>query len=81
MLYLLGYTTNTKCSKWPKEVCNVTKKKVKKYTPITACTKEPRQLCAPAGRHEQIVIFLANDWSVITNPVFSLVDSDNFHDL
>merc|ERR1712198_516615 len=44
-----GYTTNTKCSKWPKEVCNVTKKKVKKYPPITACTKEPRQLCAPAG--------------------------------
>merc|ERR1712021_260656 len=26
-----GYTTNTKCSKWPKEVCTVTKKPVKKY--------------------------------------------------
>merc|ERR1712234_81077 len=37
-----GYTTNTKCSKWPKEVCNVSKKNVKKYTPITGCTKEPR---------------------------------------
>merc|ERR1711928_95303 len=34
---------------WPKEVCNVSKKNVKKYTPITACTKEPRELCAPAG--------------------------------
>ena len=45
-----GYTTNTKCSKWPKEVCNVSKKQVKKYTPITGCTKEPRELCAPAGR-------------------------------
>jgi len=44
-----GYTTNTKCSKWPKEVCSVTKKPVKKYTPITGCTKEPRELCAPAG--------------------------------
>merc|ERR1712201_64805 len=28
-----GYTTNTKCSKWPKEVCAVSKKPVKKYTP------------------------------------------------
>merc|ERR1712002_705095 len=44
-----GYTTFTKCSKWPREVCSVEKKKVKKYTPITGCTKEPRELCAPAG--------------------------------
>jgi len=44
-----GYTTFTKCSKWPREVCNVAKKNVKKYTPITGCTKEPRELCAPAG--------------------------------
>merc|ERR1712228_1171228 len=33
-----GYTTNTKCSKWPKEVCTVSKKPVKKFTPITGCT-------------------------------------------
>jgi len=44
-----GYTTSTKCSKWPKEVCNVSKKQVKKYTPVTGCNKEPRELCAPAG--------------------------------
>merc|ERR1712179_351749 len=44
-----GYTTNTKCSKWPKEVCSVSKQAVKKFTPITGCTKEPRELCAPAG--------------------------------
>merc|ERR1711910_169966 len=44
-----GYTTSTKCSKWPREVCSVSKKNVKKYTPITGCTKEPRELCAPAG--------------------------------
>merc|ERR1712240_923481 len=44
-----GYTTETKCTKWPREVCSVTKKNVKKYTPITGCTKEPRELCAPAG--------------------------------
>merc|ERR1712226_1221188 len=44
-----GYTTFTKCSKWPREVCSVAKKSVKKYTPITGCTKEPRELCAPAG--------------------------------
>ena len=44
-----GYTTNTRCSKWPREVCSVSKKQVKKFTPITACTKEPREVCAPAG--------------------------------
>merc|ERR1739847_235979 len=44
-----GWTTFTKCSKWPREVCSVEKKKVKKYTPITGCTKEPREICAPAG--------------------------------
>ena len=44
-----GYTTNTKCSTWPREVCSVSKKNVKKYKPITGCTKEPRELCAPAG--------------------------------
>jgi len=44
-----GYTTNTKCSKFPREACRVSKKNVKKYTPITGCTKEPRELCAPAG--------------------------------
>merc|ERR1711990_1180272 len=42
-----GYTTNTKCSKWPREVCSVTRKAVKKFTPITGCTKEPIELCAP----------------------------------
>ena len=44
-----GYTTNTKCSKWPREVCSVSRKSVKKFSPITGCTKEPREICAPAG--------------------------------
>eukprot|EP00092_Neocalanus_flemingeri_P039559 GFUD01043075.1.p1 GENE.GFUD01043075.1~~GFUD01043075.1.p1 ORF type:complete len:357 (+),score=115.63 GFUD01043075.1:146-1216(+) len=44
-----GYTSSTKCAKWPKEVCSVSKKQVKKYTPVTGCNKEPRELCAPAG--------------------------------
>ena len=44
-----GYTTITKCSMGPKEVCSVSKKPVKKYTLVTGCTKEPRELCAPAG--------------------------------
>jgi len=44
-----GYTSFTKCSNWPREVCNVNKNRVTKYTPITKCTKEPRELCAPAG--------------------------------
>merc|ERR1712170_269390 len=36
-----GYTTGVNCSKWPREVCSVSKKQVKKYTPKTGCTKEP----------------------------------------
>jgi len=44
-----GYTTSTKCKKWPREVCSVSKKQVRKYTPVTGCNKEPRELCAPAG--------------------------------
>ena len=32
-----GYTTNTKCSKWPREVCNVSRKQVTKFTPETQC--------------------------------------------
>merc|ERR1719495_1304722 len=44
-----GYTTSTKCTKWPREVCSVSKKQVRKYTPVTGCNKEPRELCAPAG--------------------------------
>ena len=44
-----GYTTNTKCSKWPREVCNVQKTAVKKFTPETRCQKVPVELCGPAG--------------------------------
>jgi len=44
-----GYTTSTKCTKWPREECSVSKKAVTKFTPITGCTKEPRVICAPAG--------------------------------
>ena len=45
-----GYTTNTKCSKWPKEVCNVQRTPVKKYTPETRCQKVPVELCGPSGK-------------------------------
>jgi len=44
-----GYTTVTKCDKWPKEVCTLSKKKVNKYTPDTSCQKVPKELCAPKG--------------------------------
>ena len=44
-----GYTTSTKCSKVPRNICQIVKKTVKKYTPLTGCNKEPRELCAPAG--------------------------------
>ena len=44
-----GYTTSTKCTKFPRNICQIVKKTVKKYTPLTGCNKEPRELCAPAG--------------------------------
>jgi len=44
-----GYTTQTKCQKWPREECTVTKQMVKKYSPVTSCKKVPMKLCAPAG--------------------------------
>ena len=44
-----GYTTEKKCSKWPKQVCTSEKKVVKKYTPETECKKVPRELCGPSG--------------------------------
>uniref|UniRef100_A0A0K2UP06 Uncharacterized protein n=1 Tax=Lepeophtheirus salmonis TaxID=72036 RepID=A0A0K2UP06_LEPSM len=44
-----GYTTEKKCTKWPKQVCTSEKKNVKKYSPITECKKVSRQLCGPSG--------------------------------
>jgi len=44
-----GYTTEKKCTKWPKQVCTSEKKQVKKYSPETECKKVPRQLCGPTG--------------------------------
>ena len=45
----LGYTTEVKCDTWPKEVCNISKEQVTKYTPETSCEKVPHKLCAPIG--------------------------------
>jgi len=44
-----GYTTETKCQKWPRNVCKVAKQKVKKYAPITSCEKIPKELCGPVN--------------------------------
>jgi hypothetical protein len=44
-----GYTTEKKCTKWPRQVCKTEKKKVKKYSPETDCKKVPRELCGPSG--------------------------------
>merc|ERR1711962_1278340 len=44
-----GYTTNTKCSKWPKEVCSVSKTPVRKVTPNTRCEKVPVEICGPSS--------------------------------
>ena len=32
-----------------REVCSVSKKNVKKFTPTTRCEKLPVELCGPAG--------------------------------
>ena len=44
-----GYTTEKKCTKWPKQVCTSEKKNVKKYSPETECKKVQRELCGPSG--------------------------------
>merc|ERR1711910_188584 len=44
-----GYTTEKKCTKWPKQVCKSEKKNVKKYSPETECKKVPKELCGPSG--------------------------------
>jgi len=45
----VGYTTQKKCTKWPRTECKVKKQTVKKYSPVTSCDKVPRELCAPVG--------------------------------
>merc|ERR1739842_254065 len=50
-----GYTTNTKCSKWPREVCSVSKepqrtckhvtKLVPKLEPTEECVDVPKEVC------------------------------------
>lgn len=42
-----GYTTERKCHKWPRVVCNPTKEPVTKRTPHTWCEKKPRQVQVP----------------------------------
>merc|ERR1711962_1358577 len=44
-----GYTTEKKCTKWPKQVCTSAKANVKKYSPETECKKVPKELCGPSG--------------------------------
>jgi len=44
-----GYTTEKKCTKWPKQVCTSEKKNVKKYSPETECKKVAKELCGPSG--------------------------------
>merc|ERR1711950_106751 len=42
-----GYTTEQKCTKWPRVVCEKDTKNVKKYSPETECKKVPREVCGP----------------------------------
>lgn len=45
-----GYTTSTKCTKWPRQVCTKTPTDVKKYTPQTDCEPIPRKVCGRGNR-------------------------------
>ena len=47
--HTVGYSTEQKCDNWPKEVCSVEKRKVKKTSPKTGCDKIPKLMCAPVG--------------------------------
>ena len=44
-----GYTTEKKCTKWPRQVCTKETRPVKKYTPETNCEPKPVELCGPSG--------------------------------
>jgi len=46
---VLGLKTEEKCDSWPVEKCQLSKQKVKKFTPETKCEKVPREVCAPEG--------------------------------
>ena len=45
----VGYATEQKCDKWPREVCTVERRKVKKSSPRIGCDKTPKLMCAPTG--------------------------------
>ena len=38
-----GYTTNTKCSNWPREECTLSKQQKTKFSPLTKCDKVENQ--------------------------------------
>ena len=40
----LGYSTEKKCDKWPKTVCELETVTRKRYTPETKCDKKPRNV-------------------------------------
>ena len=44
-----GYTTSRKLKNWAKEICTISRRNVKKFTPTTGFTKEPRKLCTSSG--------------------------------
>jgi len=44
-----GYTTIPKCTKWPHQVCTLSREANIKVTPVVGCHKVPIELCAPAG--------------------------------
>ena len=45
-----GYTTEQKCTKWPRQVCTKESKPVKKYSPQTECKKQPREVCGAGSQ-------------------------------
>ena len=53
----LTYISSKICIIFFREVCSVTKKAVKKYTPQTRCEKIPVELCGPAGYFSVLTLF------------------------
>ena len=44
-----GYTTEQKCTKWPRVQCSTSSSNVKKYSPETKCETVPIKVCGPGS--------------------------------
>ena len=44
-----GYTTEQKCTYWPRTQCRTDRQRNKKFSPETECRKVPNEICGPVG--------------------------------